>query len=93
MPDPAARVRVILPRGLAAIFPGIGRETAATGGTVLEVINDVDSRVPGFANRVLDAGPSVREHLNIFVNGDRADVSTPVPDGATVHVIPAISGG
>ena len=32
----------------------------ARGGTVLEVVRDLDTRVPGLANRVLDAGPSIR---------------------------------
>ena len=54
---------------------------------------DLDRRMPGLANRVLDAGPVIRTHLNVFVNGERATVATPVPPGAEVHVIPAISGG
>jgi sulfur-carrier protein len=60
---------------------------------VLEVITELDRRVPGLANRVLDAGPVIRTHLNVFVNGERATVATIVPAGAEVHVIPAISGG
>jgi sulfur-carrier protein len=65
----------------------------ATGGTVLEVIRDLDGRVPGLANRVLDTGPSIRRHLNLFVDGQLAALDTPVPPGAQVHVIPAVSGG
>jgi molybdopterin converting factor small subunit len=65
----------------------------ATGATVLEVIRDLDGRVPGLANRVLDAGPSIRRHLNLFVDGRLAALDTPVPPGADVHVIPAVSGG
>lgn len=60
---------------------------------MLEVITDLDRRVPGLANRVLDAGPVIRTHLNVFVDGERATVATIVPPGADVHVIPAISGG
>ena len=44
-------------------------------------------------NRVLDAGPTIRTHLNVFVAGERAGLETPVPAGADVHVIPAVSGG
>jgi molybdopterin converting factor small subunit len=65
----------------------------ASGDTVLELVRDLDTRVPGLANRVLDAGPSIRRHLNVFVNGDLAALDTPVPSGAQVHVIPAVSGG
>ncbi len=49
--------------------------------------------MPGLANRVLDAGPVIRTHLNVFVDGERASVETAVPPGAEVHLIPAISGG
>jgi molybdopterin converting factor small subunit len=75
------------------MFPGAERRAEARGTTVLEVVMDLDRRVPGLANRVLDAGPVIRTHLNVFVNGERATVTTPVPPGAEVHVIPAISGG
>jgi molybdopterin converting factor small subunit len=75
------------------MFPGAERQTEARGTTVLQVVTDLDRRVPGLANRVLDAGPVIRTHLNVFVNGERATVTTPVPPGAEVHVIPAISGG
>ena len=84
---------VHLPRSLVAMFPGAERRAEVRGTTVLEVVVDLDRRVPGLANRVLDAGPVIRTHLNVFVNGERATVTTPVPAGAEVHVIPAISGG
>ena len=84
---------VRLPRSLAGLFPGTPTRMTAAGGTVAEVIADLDAQVPGMGNRILDAGPSIRTHLNIFVAGDRATLSTPVPAGATVHIIPAVSGG
>jgi sulfur-carrier protein len=84
---------VHLPRSLVALFPGADRRMEASGLTVLDVIVDLERRVPGLDNRLLDAGPSIRTHLNIFVNGDRATLSTPVPPGAEIHFIPAVSGG
>ena len=84
---------VHLPRSLVALFPGTPRRVQARGATVAEVIADLDAQVPGIRNRVLDAGPSIRTHLNIFVAGQRATLSTPVPPDAIVHVIPAVSGG
>jgi molybdopterin converting factor small subunit len=44
-------------------------------------------------DRLCEAGPRIREHINVFVDGDRAELSTPVAPGAVVHVIPAVSGG
>ena len=84
---------VHLPRSLVALFPGAPRRLDASGATVAEVIADLDAKVPGIRNRLVDAGPMIRTHINVFVEGQRATLSTAVPDGAVVHVIPAVSGG
>ena len=84
---------VHLPRSLVALFPGTERRVEAKGATVAEVIADLDRHIPGIGTRVLDAGPTLRSHLNVFVAGERAGLQTPVPAGADVHIIPAVSGG
>lgn len=84
---------VHLPRSLVGLFPGAPRRLEASGATVAEIIADLDTQVPGIRNRLLDAGPSIRTHINVFVSGERATLATPVPSGAVVHVIPAVSGG
>jgi sulfur-carrier protein len=84
---------VVLPRSLAALFPGAPRRLAASGATVAELIADLDAQIPGIRNRIVDAGPEIRTHINVFVAGQRATLSTAVPPGAVVHVIPAVSGG
>lgn len=84
---------VHLPRSLVALFPGAARRIEARGSTVAEVIADLDAQVPGIRNRIVDAGPTIRPHINVFVAGQRATLDTPVTPGAVVHVIPAVSGG
>lgn len=84
---------VHLPRSLAALFPGAPRRLEARGSSVAEVIEDLERQVPGIRNRLLEAGPSIRTHLNVFVAGQRATLDTHVPSGVDVHVIPAVSGG
>ena len=84
---------VHLPRSLIALFPGTPRRLEATGATVADVIADLDAQVPGIRTRIVDAGPMIRTHINVFVAGQRATLTTPVPAGADVHVIPAVSGG
>jgi molybdopterin converting factor small subunit len=84
---------VVLPRSLVALFPGAPRRVSASGATLADVLADLDAKVPGIRNRIVDAGPMIRTHINGFVGGDRATLVTPVPEGATVHVIPAVSGG
>ena len=84
---------VRLPRSLADLFPDAPRRLYVPGATVAEVIDALDRAVPGARNRLMDAGPSLRTHINIFVAGERATLATPVPDAAVVHIIPAVSGG
>jgi sulfur-carrier protein len=84
---------VILPRSLAALFPGSPRRLTASGATLADVIADLDAQVPGLRNRIVDAGPMIRTHINVFVGGQRASLGTPVPPDAVIHVIPAVSGG
>jgi molybdopterin converting factor small subunit len=84
---------VVLPRSLVALFPGAERRTSVPGATVGDVVAALDRRIPGLADRILSAGPAIREHINVFVDGERASLATPVAPEAVVHVIPAISGG
>jgi molybdopterin converting factor small subunit len=84
---------VVLPRSLVALFPGAERRCVVPGATIAEVIAALEVRVPGIADRLLAAGPAIREHLNVFVDGERATLAAPVGPDAVVHVIPAVSGG
>ncbi len=84
---------VVLPRSLVALFPGAERRVTVEGATVSEVVASLDERWPGMRDRLCDAGPTLREFINVFVDGERGDLSTPVPPGATVHVLPAVAGG
>jgi sulfur-carrier protein len=84
---------VVLPRSLIALIPGAERRSEASGATVADVLRSLDDRWPGLLDRVCDPGPALRRHLNVYVDGERAGLATPVRDGATVHVIPAVSGG
>jgi sulfur-carrier protein len=84
---------VMLPRSLVALFPGTPRRVETSGATVRDVIAELDANVPGMWDRLCEAGPAIRTHINVFVAGERASLETPVPRDATVHVIPAVSGG
>ena len=84
---------VRLPGSLVALFPGTPRRLDVPGATVLEVLDTLDARVPGMHDRLLTAGPEIREHIRLFVDGCQAELLTPVAPGSVVHVIPAVSGG
>jgi molybdopterin converting factor small subunit len=84
---------VLLPRSLLALFPGVERRHDLDGDSIDSLISALDVRAPGMRDRLVEAGPRLRPHINVFVDGQPADLSTPVADEATVHVIPAVSGG
>jgi molybdopterin converting factor small subunit len=84
---------VVLPRSLVALFPGVERRCVVAGTTVAEVVAALEELVPGMADRILAAGPAIREHMNIFVDGERATLASAVGPETVVHVIPAVSGG
>ncbi len=84
---------VLLPRSLLALFPGVERRQEVAGTTVGEILDALDAGVPGMRDRLVDAGPRLRPHINVFVDGQPADLTTSVAVTATVHVIPAVSGG
>ena len=84
---------VLLPRSLLTLFPGVERKHTLRGGTVDAIISALDAAAPGMRDRLVQEGPRLRPHINVFVDGRPADLATPVGDAATVHVIPAVSGG
>ena len=92
-PGSATIVTIRLPRSLTALFPGCPAEVIVAGATLLDAVDDLDRRVPGMRNRLLDAGPEIRRHLNLFVDGELAGLKTPLRPGAVVRVVPAVSGG
>ena len=84
---------VVLPRSLLTLFPGVERRHALDGSNVEEILIALDAAAPGMRDRLVEEGPRLRRHINVFVDGKPADLATVVPEGATVHVIPAVSGG
>ncbi len=84
---------VVLPRSLVELFADVPRRLDVPGDSVAALIAGLDARWPGMTDRLCDTGPRIRPFINVFVDGQRADLETPVAAGATVHVIPAVAGG
>src|SRR6266496_3633810 len=63
------------------------------GSTVGEVIDRLERKYPRLKGWVMDERGKVRQHIAIFVNGERTEPEAPVTAADTVHVLPAISGG
>jgi molybdopterin converting factor small subunit len=86
-------VVVTLPAALVRLFPSAVRRLELPASTVSEVIDALDARWPGMRDRLCDSRPSIRRHINVFVEGRRATLETRLAPGAEVTVLTAISGG
>ena len=79
--------------------PTVGgeRSVAAEGSTLRELIANVEKRHPGFAGQLLESDGAQRRFVNIYVNDEDIryldQLNTPVQDGDTVSILPAVAGG
>jgi molybdopterin converting factor small subunit len=69
------------------------RELQLDGTTVVEVLRALEQEHPAIAGWILDERTTIREHINIFVNGERGRENTPLAADDRIHVLPSISGG
>ena len=88
-----ATVVVKISGALAHLFPGAPRRMEVSAGSVAEMIAALDAEWPGMRDRICDSTPAIRRHMNVFVDGKRATLTTPLQPGTDVFVLTAISGG
>ena len=63
------------------------------GATVAELLRELERAHPATSGWILDERGRIRQHINVFVNGERRDEGTAVGDDDEIDVLPAISGG
>jgi sulfur-carrier protein len=89
-------VTVRIPAQLRTLTGGSG-EVTLSGSTVAEVLKDLDSSHPGFADRLFDETGGLRRFVNIFLADEDVrflqGLDTPVSDGQTLSIVPAVAGG
>jgi molybdopterin converting factor small subunit len=75
---------------------GGAREVEADGANVRELLLSLCERLPALGNRVYAEG-AIQPFVNVYVDGEdvrtRSGLDTPVRDGATVILLPAMAGG
>lgn len=91
--DTQSTVSVVLPGALVRLFPGATGRVELAAATVEDMLAALDARWPGMRDRLRDESPAIRKHINIFVDGRRAGLDTPLTPGTTVYVLTAMSGG
>ena len=72
-------------------------EVSAEGGSISEVINNLENQFNGIKERICEENGSPRRFINIYVNEEDIRFleaeNTAVKDGDEVSIIPAIAGG
>jgi molybdopterin synthase sulfur carrier subunit len=77
-------------------FTGGAKVVEASGSTLGELIKNLDAAHAGIGDRLLD-GEALRRFVNVYLNDEDVrflgGLETPVSDGDTVTVLPAVAGG
>ena len=78
-------------------YTGGESEVSAEGGTLAEVIDDLDTHHNGIKGRIVDETGELRRFVNVYVGNDDVrfleGLGTETPSGVQVSVIPAVAGG
>ena len=89
-------VTVRVPTTLRTLTGGES-EVSVEGATVGDVLTALDAAHPGFQDKLFDDEGNLRRFVNVFVADDDVrfldGLATPVPDGETLSIIPAVAGG
>jgi MoaD family protein len=70
---------------------------SAEGSTLAEVLKDLESRYPGITKNVVAEDGGLHRFINVYLNDEDVrylgSLETPVNDGDTVSILPAVAGG
>jgi sulfur-carrier protein len=70
---------------------------AVEAGDVRGVLRELDARYPGVADRLLDGDGELHRFVHVFVRDEdvrsQRGLDTPVGDGDSVAIVPAVAGG
>jgi sulfur-carrier protein len=88
-------IEVRIPTILRTYTDG-AKQVEGTGSTLSEVLADLDSKHTGLRDRLVD-DKGLRRFVNVYLNDEDvrflSGLETPVKDGDTVTVLPAVAGG
>jgi molybdopterin converting factor small subunit len=84
---------VVRLRGPLKRLAGGRAEHVIAGGSVAELLAEVERAHPAVNGWILDERGVVRRHINVYVNGELGAPDTRVDADDRVDVLPALSGG
>jgi molybdopterin converting factor small subunit len=88
-------IEVRIPTILRTYTDG-AKQVEGAGSTLAELFTDLEARHVGLQARLIDGG-ALRRFVNVYLNDEDvrflSGLDTPVKDGDTVTVLPAVAGG
>ena len=88
-------IEVRIPTILRTYTDG-AKSVTGSGGTLAELIDDLEAGHPGIKERLID-GADLRRFVNVYVNDEdvrfTGGLETGLSDGDQVVVLPAVAGG
>jgi molybdopterin synthase sulfur carrier subunit len=89
-------VKVLIPTPLQK-FTNNQATLALEGGTIVELLDVLDSHCPGIKARLCDDSGELRRFVNFYVNSEDIRFlqgkETALADGDEVSIVPAVAGG
>ncbi len=89
-------VKIRIPSQLRTLSAGAS-EVGVEAGSVADVLAALEAAHPGFQARLFDDAGALRRFVNVFVADEDVrflqGLATPVAEGATVSIVPAVAGG
>lgn len=73
------------------------KTVVGTGATVRELLADLDARNPGLRDALVDSDGQLKRYIQTYVNDEDVrflgGVETPLAEGDSVSILPAVAGG
>ena len=86
-------MKVRIPTPLRS-YTGNQTNVVVDGSTLAEILDDLDRRYPGMRFRMVDERGALRQHMTIFIRGERCrDLSATLDGVDEVVIMQALSGG
>jgi len=85
-------MKVLIPGPLRSYTKA--REIEAAGGTLAEILADLERQYPGIRFRMIDEQDRIRAHMRFFVNGAQVfDLTHVLGASDQLQIVQALSGG